>query len=192
MTTPPFEEHGLWNYSGESGDWALSGVISLLLLWMNYAPSYGIPVEMPLALLTLTVALLMRRGWQRRRTPGRAGLPEEQRRHLQKVAALGMAGIIVGVVIGVAVFVRDWILFAILLPASLTVGVALYLVVAPPLRMAPWRFFLIPLAALILAGLLRTILSGYDYINLFLLSNAVLSLGMALRLHLGRPKATHR
>jgi len=103
MTTPPFEEHGLWNYSGESGDWALSGVISLLLLWMNYAPSYGIPVGMPLALLTLTVALLIRRGWQRRPALGRAGLPEEQRRHPQKVAALGMAGIIVGVVIGVAV-----------------------------------------------------------------------------------------
>lgn len=188
MATRPFKEHRLWNYSDESGDWAVIGVISLLLLLMSYAPSYGIPSWVPLALVTLAVVLLMWRAWQRRLAPGRVGLPKEKRPHLQKVVAVGMAGLIVGVVIGVAVFVRDRILFSTLLPASLAVGILLYLLTASFLKIAPLRFLLIPLAALILAGLLGTILSGYDYINLFLLSNAMLSLGMALWLHLGHLK----
>lgn len=168
-------------------------MISLLLLLMNYAPSYGIPFWVPLAFLTLAVVLLMWRGRQRRQALDRAGPPNERRRHLQQGVAVGIAGlIVVDVAIAVAVSGRERIPFFTLLPASLAAGVLLYLITASLLRIVPLRFLLIPLVAFISAGLLWTILSGYSYINLFLLSNAMLSLGMALWLHLGRPKAAHR
>lgn len=193
MVTRPFEEHRLSSYSGESTDWALIGVISLLLLSMNYAPSYGIPFWVPLALTTLAVVLLIWRGRQRRQVLDRAGLPNERRRQLQQGVAIGIAGlIVVGLAIAVAVSGRERISFFTLLPASLAAGVLLYLITASLLRVVPLRFLLIPLAAFISAGLLWTILPGYGYINLFLLSNAVLSLGMAFWLHLGRLKTAHR
>ncbi len=193
MATRPFDEHRLWSYSGEPIDWALSGGISLLVLSINYAPSYGIPFWMPLALVTLAAGLFIWRTQRRRPALERAGSPEEERRRLQKGVAIALTGlVVVGVVIAATVSGRVGIPFWVWLPAILAAGILFYLIAAALLRTVPSRFLRILLAALVGAGLLWVIRPDVGYINLFLLAYGVLALGMAFWLHLGRPKMAQR
>lgn len=192
MATRPrsFKEHGLWSYPGEPVDWALSGGISLLLLLIDSAPSLGIPFWAPLALVTLAAGLFIWRTQRRRPALERAGPPEEGRRQLQGGIAIAITGlVVVSVVIAVMISGREGIPFLTLLPAILAAGILLYLIAISFLRIVPPRFLLIPLAALVGAGLLRAIRPDYSYIHLFLFAYGVLSSGMALWLRLSRPKA---
>jgi hypothetical protein len=168
------------------------GVINLLLLGVNYAPAFGIPFWAPLALLVLAVALLVRRGGQRRQLFSGSGLRPEQRQRLQKIFVSGLAGLALGLAGGVVVFIGDWRLVFVLLPGSLAAGVVLYLLIVTLTRTAPLRFLLVPLAALLVAGLLWLIVPGLGYLNLFLLCGAALALGMALWLRFAPSQAAPR
>jgi hypothetical protein len=186
----PPNKSNRWVYTGEAGDWALIGLASLLLLLVLYAPAYGIPFWIPLALLSLALIPLLKRGFQAKPTISDTRR-QVQSQHMQKVFGSGLSGLILGLTIAVSIFVRDWTLFLVLLPASLTAGILLYLASISASRIAPFRFLVVPLAGLILGGLLWLALPKVGYVSFFLLCNAVLSFGLSVWLHWHRQDKAH-
>ncbi len=165
----------------ESMGWFLVSIIMLMTLLSNFAPIFGIPWWVFIVVI-LVLAMIL--AVQSQPQSHLFGSIDEHRSNWLRLVVYAMLVFVFIEVIWFGFIRQDWPIFAIWLPATLLIGVILYLVVAVVVeKTVPSLYLLVPVTAFLAGGLLWLVWSGFGYLNLFLLCFALLSFGTSLWLH---------
>lgn len=171
--------HATGTHMSESLGWFLLGTIMLMTLLSNFAPIFGVPwwVFM-VSLFGLAMVLAVQSSPQ---MPLFRMTGERQWHPLRRIIVSVTAILVLIEAVWLGFYIQNWPLFAVWLPATLLIGVILYLVIAVVVEnTAPSLYLIVPVTAFLAGGLLWLVWSSFGYLNLFLLCFALLSFGASV------------